>query len=88
MAIHYSILAWRISWTEKPGGLQSMGSQRVRHDGVTDTFILSLQRKCANSSFLLTHESVFGLRICCFEYSVNATVTLILTIALNAALPS
>ena len=32
MAIHSSILAWRIPWTEKPGGLQSMGSQRVRHD--------------------------------------------------------
>ena len=27
-----SILAWRIPWTEKPGGLQSMGLQRVRHD--------------------------------------------------------
>ena len=27
-----SVLAWRISWTEEPGGLQSMGSQRVRHD--------------------------------------------------------
>ena len=27
-----SILAWRIPWTEKPGGLQSMGSQRVGHD--------------------------------------------------------
>ena len=30
--IHSGILAWRISWTEEPGGLQSMGSQRVRHD--------------------------------------------------------
>ena len=30
---HSSILAWRIPWTEEPGGLQSMGSQRVRHDG-------------------------------------------------------
>ena len=30
-SIHPSILAWRIPWTEKPGGLQSMGSQRVRH---------------------------------------------------------
>ena len=29
MATHSSILAWRILWTEKPGGLQSMGSQRV-----------------------------------------------------------
>ena len=32
MATHASILAWRISWTEEPGGLQSMGSQSVRHD--------------------------------------------------------
>ena len=30
MALHSSILAWRIPWTEEPGGLQSMGSQRVR----------------------------------------------------------
>ena len=32
MATHSSILAWRIPWTKDPGGLQSMGSQRVRHD--------------------------------------------------------
>ena len=32
MATHFSILAWEISWTEEPGGLQSMGSQRVGHD--------------------------------------------------------
>ena len=32
MATHYSILAWRIPWTEEPGGLQFMGSQRIRHD--------------------------------------------------------
>ena len=32
MATHSSILAWRIPWTEKPGRLQSIGSQRVRHD--------------------------------------------------------
>ena len=32
MVMHSSILAWRISWTEEPGGLQSKGSQRVRHD--------------------------------------------------------
>ena len=31
-ATHSSILAWRIPWTEEPGGLQSMGSQRVGHD--------------------------------------------------------
>ena len=35
MATHSSILAWRIPWTEEPGGLQSMGSQRVGHDRTT-----------------------------------------------------
>ena len=32
MATHSSVLAWRIPWAEEPGGLQSMGSQRVGHD--------------------------------------------------------
>ena len=32
MAAHSSILAWRISWTEEPGGIQSTESQRIRHD--------------------------------------------------------
>ena len=35
MAMHSSILAWRIPWTEEPGGQQSMGSQRVDHNRVT-----------------------------------------------------
>ena len=32
MATHSSILAWKISWTEEPGKLQSVGPQRVKHD--------------------------------------------------------
>ena len=32
MAAHSGVLAWRISWTEEPGGLQSMGSKKLRHD--------------------------------------------------------
>ena len=32
MAAHSKILAWRIPWTEEPGGLKSMGLQKVRHD--------------------------------------------------------
>ena len=35
MATHFSILAWRIPWTEEPGGLQSMGLQRVGHNEAT-----------------------------------------------------
>ena len=37
MATYSSILAWRIPWTEKPGGLKSMGSHRVRQNGVINT---------------------------------------------------
>ena len=40
MATHSSILAWRIPWTEEPGGLNSMGLQRIRHDLVTNIFKL------------------------------------------------
>ena len=36
MATHSSILAWRIPWTEEPGGLHSMGSQRVRHEWASE----------------------------------------------------
>ena len=44
MATHSSTLAWKIAWTEEPGGLQSMGSQRVRQDrDFTFTFFLSFK---------------------------------------------
>ena len=38
MATHSSILAWRMPWTEEPGGLQSMGLQKVGHESVINTF--------------------------------------------------
>ena len=44
MATHSSILAWKIPWTEKPGGLQSMGSQRAGHDWATNTFTRAVLR--------------------------------------------
>ena len=42
-ATHSSTLAWKIPWVEEPGGLQSMGSQRVGHD-FTFTFTLQIQK--------------------------------------------
>ena len=42
MATHSSVLAWGIPWTEEPGWLQSMRSQRVRHDLATEK-----QQKCS-----------------------------------------
>ena len=41
MAIHSSILTWRIPWTKEPGWLQSMGLQRVRHDCVANSFTMN-----------------------------------------------
>ena len=48
MAVHFSILTWRIPWTEEPGGLQPIGSQKVRvsthtHTSPTKTFLLGIQ---------------------------------------------
>ena len=45
MATHSKSLAWRIPWTEEPGGLQSIGLQRVRHDSVT-------QPTCRHTGFM------------------------------------
>ena len=49
MATHSSILAWRILWTEEPGRLQSMGSQRVRHDWASFIHFTSLHFMMAKS---------------------------------------
>ena len=46
VATHSSILAWRVPWTEEPGGLQRMGSQRVGHDGVTNMHTQHLGIHC------------------------------------------
>ena len=45
IATHSSIPAWRIPWAEEPGGLQSVESQRVRHDWVTFTFTFCVHRQ-------------------------------------------
>ena len=59
MVIHSSILAWRIPWTEKPGRLQSMGSQRVGHDWVTSPSPSYWQKKKnSNSNSYSTSSSL------------------------------
>ena len=45
MTTHSYILAWRIPWMEEPGGLQSMGSQRVRHNWATSFSLLAFREK-------------------------------------------
>ena len=68
MATHSSTLAWKILWTEEPGRLQSMGSQRVRHDFILLAWtmrmkLLELQACCENSMRHIIHvDSVLALR--------------------------
>ena len=66
MATHSSILAWRIPWTEKPSGLQSMGLQRVGHNRATNTHtnVLIYSILITFSSFaLISHASKVMLKI-------------------------
>ena len=66
MAAHSSILPWRIPWREEPGGLQSMGLQRVRHDWSTHARILQW-------NFFLSFEenyivdSIWDCHICALD---------------------
>ena len=61
MATHSIILAWRIPWTEEPGGLQSSGSQRVRHDWVTNTFTFFSFHESQRAYLWLTCHELTGL---------------------------
>ena len=57
MATYSSILAWATPWTEEPGGLQSMGSHRVGHDGSDLACMHALEKEMA------THSSILAWRI-------------------------
>ena len=64
MTTHSSILAWRIPWTEEPGGLQSMGSQRVEHDWAKNTFTFFQSAQWKNSVLQIPeHNHILHLEI-------------------------
>ena len=73
MATHSSILAWRITWTQEPGGLLSMALQRVGHNWAINSFTFNVNRwksmtrcmtffsfKTTHLSLLYTHETFFS----------------------------
>ena len=60
MATHTSILSWRIPWTEKPGGLQSTGSQRIGHDWAA--YFLSLLLLCVNNCWAPRIHRIVGVQ--------------------------
>ena len=79
MATHSSILAWRIPWTEEPGGLQSMGSQRVRHRWATKS---SFHRECLNFFFLFERPQfcwIYNSELSFFFFSSFAILIYYLT---------
>ena len=51
MATHSRILAWRIPWTEQPGGIQSTGLQRVGYDSATSLCMCNYSKSCAFVGF-------------------------------------
>ena len=59
-ATYCSILAWRVPWTEDPGGLQSIGSQRVGHNWATNTFISDIIEYLSFSVWLIS----LNIRFC------------------------
>ena len=69
MATHSSILAWRISWAEEPGRLQTMGSQRVGHDrsdlaskvfsGMFTAALLTIGKNGSNDRVVI-HTTILG----------------------------
>ena len=62
MATHSSTLAWKIPWTEEPGGLQSMGSLRVGHDCATSLSLFTIHFHALEKE-MATYFSVLAWRI-------------------------
>ena len=56
MASHSSIFAWKIPWTEEPGGLQSIGSQRAGHDRSDFSMYACMQYVSVNPKLLIYHS--------------------------------
>ena len=73
MATHSSILAWKISWTQEPGGLQAMVSQRVGHDWTTNTY-------CTWGMISMQFQEGADSRVCVLitqGFSLNPLVSLV-----------
>ena len=64
MATHSRILAWKIPWTEEPGGLQSMGSQRVEYNWVINTHFIRVTRNFSVHHSRRLHWWLRWLSIC------------------------
>ena len=84
VATHSSILAWRIPWTEEPGGLQSTGSQRVGHDWVTSLSLYIIQSEHHEQTSKYFYVMSQGVYFCfCFVLVLSLFLSLINTFNLS-----
>ena len=83
MAMHSSVLAWRIPWTDEPGGLQSMESQRLGQDTVTEhghtpvnhSKDSTVPDKPHNTSFLKRYKFIYlNWRLITLHYCIGFAI--------------
>ena len=73
MATHFSILAWRIPWTEEPGKLQSIGQKRVGHAWATNTHKVDTSKKLGpNGNKVAYSRTKYQKEI--FEYISHSSI--------------
>ena len=91
MATHSSILAWESPWTEEPGGLQSMGSRRVRHDWATNIHTDKLEEVGISSVQSLSHVRLFmtpWTAACQASLSITNSWSLLKLMSIELVMPS
>ena len=76
MGTHSSNLAWRNPWTEEPGGLPSLGSQRVRHDWETNIHMDTHKKKYVSDPEYLTCTLRIKLKILIFKIYISSVQSL------------
>ena len=64
MATHSSILAWEIPWTEETGRLQTVGSQRVKHDWVTNIWVTNSDAESVVTEWVSVETSICQKGLC------------------------
>ena len=82
MATHSSILAWRIPWTEEPGGLQSMGPQRQDHVTNTNAIYMCVYLSLSNSVVFIAWGEYSGHTLSTVAHRLSALLVLALAVVL------
>ena len=88
MATHSSILAWKIPWTEEPGGLQPMGSQRVRQDWVTNAYTVDINHIVVQLLSCVQLFATPSTAACQASLSFTVSQSLLKLMSIESVMPS